>query len=220
MARRIHMVGVHGLLGGPNSLGYSLGIDAMFAKAKKLDPENISYTLTEQYEDPRTYTALVNAWRAGAILVGSGHSLGVPDIINAAHRLGREHGGVMSLAFTFDGTWNAPSPPVENSIRRAINLVGASFSFLGHDSLEKAEGYTGFLSNIPIRALHTNVDDDLGAHAMFLREIQWLRDPKEGSATLPQPVAPAPMPAETFNRYAPAGRTLYPGDDPRESSAT
>lgn len=193
MTTQIHMIGVHGLLGGANAAGYSLGIDAMFAKAKKLAPDRITSEIFEQYEDPAIYAAIVRAARAGKLIAMSGHSLGARDAIVWPHRAHDEHNIVTPLAFIFDGTWNAPSPPVRPCIRRAINYYGAGFSLLGHDRLEPAEDFDGYLANIAVFAPHINVDDDLGAHAHFVREIAWMLDPRAGSSTLPNPVRPAPI---------------------------
>jgi hypothetical protein len=201
MDRKIHMVGVHGLFGGPGSAQYSLGIDAMFRKAVRLAPERISFSTFEQYEDPNTYADMVAAHRGGKLVVGSGHSLGAPDIVNCAHRLAAEHGATIPLIMLYDGTWNAPSPPIRNSIRRAINYFGTGMSFLGHDQIKPATGFTGYLVNIGVLAPHINVDDDLGAHTTFVREIQWLLSPTEGSAVVAGGQRSTELPADKMARY-------------------
>lgn len=198
--RNITMIGVHGLWGGEAGktganrpqgfMGYSTGIDTMFVKADRLAPGKIKYVITEQYEDPVTYAYFEQAMKRGDIIVGAGHSLGVPDIVNAAMRLFKEHGYVTNFILGIDGTWNAPSPAINNGIRRMVNYYGTGFSLLGHDQIETAEDYSGVLANIGIRKGHTAIDDDLGVHATFLREVQWLLDPHDGSATLPESVRP------------------------------
>lgn len=196
MTPRIHMIGVHGLLGGPaakGGVGYSLGIDGMLVKARNLAPERVGFDIFEHHEDPAIYEAIVKAARAGKRVVTCGHSLGAKDAIVWPHRAGDEHGIVTSLAFVFDPTWNDPAPPVRRCIRRAINYYGKGFSLLGHDRLEPAQGFDGYLANIAVFAPHINVDDDLGAHAHFLREIAWLLDPRAGSATLPERVRSEPL---------------------------
>ena len=140
MAQRIFMAGVHGLLGGPGAMGYSLGIDTMFRKARALAPERIDFQTFEEYEDPRLYAAILAAARRGDFIVGAGHSLGVPDIVRAAHRLGDEQGIATRFVLAFDGTWNAPSPAIRNPIRRIVNYYGTGFSALGHDRLAATPG--------------------------------------------------------------------------------
>lgn len=186
----VHIVFLHGLFGG-RPVGYSLGLDALIEKAKKLSGQ-VTANVFEYYQEEAAFQDAVEAYRRGCILVLGGHSLGSSASARIANRLVAA-GKPVGLLFVFDPTWNSPAPPIQRGVARAFDFYGTAFSLLGHDQLEAAPGFNGFLRNIGIAVLHQNVDDDWGAHKLFLQEIAWLLDPRNGSAVMPATVKTAPL---------------------------
>lgn len=185
----VHIVAQHGLFGG-RPVGYSLGLDALIAKAKKLSGQ-VTGNVFAHYQDSAAFQDAIEAHQRGCHIVLIGHSLGSDSAASNANAL-VNRGIPVPLLFVFDPTWNSPAPPIQRGVSRAINFYGTAASLLGHDRLESAPGFNGFLRNIGIAVLHQNVDDDWGAHKLFLQEIAWLLDPRNGSAILPAPVRPSP----------------------------
>lgn len=219
MAKAVHCIFMGGLGGLVPPFYYSNGLKDLSARLRTLSAQ-IKTTILHHNEDELAWQTALRAHEAGAVIDLFGHSLGADSVRQLAARLHTvgSKGIPVGLIGSFDPTWNVWGKTVTANVARCLNFYNTSwFSFLGKKTLVAGPGFKGHLANIPLAALHQNVEDDLSAHSMLVREVQWQLDP---SKPLPKP-APATATAEaTRTQTIIANRKLYPGDDPREFPAT
>lgn len=202
-----------GLLGdvGPN---YSYGLREAGRKLEKAYPGKVVCTHFDHTQDDELYDAIVDAMGKNNTIMLTGHSLGANGILNMLPVF-RNMGRRIDTVITFDPTWNVWSSQIGNEVGRCINFYNTSwFSALGKRKVYATSGFTGHLANMPLNVLHQNVDDDLGAHAIILREGGWLVNPKTGSSTLPEAAIGPKEPVKPPSQQIPVSN--YNGRDLRD----
>ena len=174
---------------------YSWGLRDAGKKLKTAYPGQVHCYHFDHTQDAAMVDAIERAFRRADAILCATHSLGANGFLNTALPECARRKIIIGCAFTFDPTWNVWAAQIGNEVRRLINYRNtAFFSALGKRNVYAKSGYDGYLVNIPLNVLHQNLDDDLGAHAMIIREAGWLLNPQAGSATLPTSSANPPRP--------------------------
>lgn len=186
VGRPVQSIFMGGLGGLVPPFYYSNGGKDLSAKFRALS-SSVKTAILHHDQDQEAFEIALAAWRKGMVLVLSGHSLGADSVRQIAERLNGEPRPVpVALIGSFDPTWNVWGRSVPANVARCLNFYNTSWwSLLGKKTLSPGPGFKGHLANIPMSVLHQDVDDDLSAHSMMVREVAWLIDPSKPAPKLP-----------------------------------